>query len=170
MKTLKFFLLLTIIFIGSNNARAEQPTLSVAFNNVINSYLDVKNALIAGDATTAQAKAKHLTTALNTVPQKEMDAAQRKAWAEYSNKLASASQQIGAQNSIDVKRESFATLSSNFMAALKAFKVNKATLYQQYCPMKKFYWLSETSAIKNPYYGNAMLTCGTTQETFEAVK
>lgn len=170
MKTIKILLLLALTFAGLNNARADQPTLSVAFNNVINSYLDVKNALVAGDATTAQAKAKNLMAALNTVPQKEMDAAQRKAWAEYSTKLASDAQQIGSQSNIDAKREHFATLSNNFMAVLKVFKVNKATLYQQYCPMKKFYWLSETSAIKNPYYGNAMLTCGTTQDTFEAVK
>ena len=170
MKTIKVLLLLTLTFAGLNNVKADQPAVSIAFNKVINSYLDIKNALVAGDATTAQAKAKSMVTLLSTIPQKEMDATQRKAWAEYSNKLASDAQQIGSQSNVDAKREHFATLSSNFMAILKAFKMNKATLYQQYCPMKKFYWLSETSAIKNPYYGNAMLTCGTTQETFEAVK
>ena len=170
MKTLKFLLILTIILTGFNNARADQPTLSVAFNNVINSYLDIKNALIAGDATTAQAKAKSLTTALNTIPQKEMDIAQYKAWAAYASKLKADAQHISAQNNTDVKREHFATLSSNFMAVLKAFNVNKTTLYKQYCPMKKSYWLSEISAIKNPYYGNMMLTCGTTQDTIVAAK
>lgn len=170
MKTLKFLLILTIIFAGLDNARADQPALSVAFNNVINAYLDIKNALIAGDATTAQAKAKNMMTALNTVPDKEMNAAQRKVWATYLNKLAFDSRHISEEDVIDHKREHFAALSSNFMVVLKAFNANKATLYKQYCPMKKYYWLSETSAIKNPYYGNTMLTCGTTQDTFEAVK
>lgn len=170
MKTLKFLLLLTIIFTGLNNARADQPNLSVAFNKVINSYLDVKNALIAGDATTAQAKAKNMVAALSAVPDKEMNAAQRKVWTEYLNKLTIDSRHISEQNIIDNKREHFATLSSNFMIVVKAINANKATLYQQYCPMKKSYWLSETSAIKNPYYGNTMLTCGTTQNTLEAVK
>lgn len=170
MKTIKILLLLTLTFTGLNNVKADQPAVSVAFNKVINTYLDIKNALVAGDATTAQAKAKSMITFLSTVPQKEMDAAQSKAWAEYSNKLASDAQQISSQSNIDAKRERFATLSSNFMAVLKVFKVNKTTIYQQYCPMKKYYWLSETSAIKNPYYGNTMLTCGTTQDTFEAAK
>lgn len=170
MKTIKFILILTIIFAGLNTARADQPTLSVAFNNVINAYLDVKNALIAGDATIAQAKAKNMMTALSTVPDKEMNATQRKVWTAYLNKLSFDSRHISEENVVDHKREHFATLSSNFMAVLKAFNVNKTTLYKQYCPMKKYYWLSETSAIKNPYYGNAMLTCGTTQDTFEAVK
>jgi hypothetical protein len=170
MKTIKVLLVLALTFAGLNNAKADQPAVSFAFNKVINTYLDIKNALVAGDATSAQAKAKSMVTLLSTIPQKDLDAAQRKAWAEYSNKLIADSRQISSQNDIEVKREHFATLSNNFMAVLKAFKVNKATLYQQYCPMKKYYWLSETSAIKNPYYGNAMLTCGTTQDTFEAEK
>jgi hypothetical protein len=170
MKTIKILLLITLIFAGLNIVKADQPAVSIAFNKVINTYLDIKNALVAGDATTAQTKAKSMVTFLSTIPQKEMDAAQRKTWAEYSSKLASDAQQISAQSNIDAKREHFATLSNNFIAVLKVFKVNKITLYQQYCPMKKFYWLSEASAVKNPYYGNAMLTCGTTQETIEAVK
>jgi hypothetical protein len=48
--------------------------------------------------------------------------------------------------------------------------MNTSTLYQQYCPMKKAYWLSETPTIKNPYYGKEMPTCGKTTETLGAVK
>ncbi|RYF82932.1 MAG: DUF3347 domain-containing protein, partial [Chitinophagaceae bacterium] len=36
-----------------------------------------------------------------------------------------------------------------------------------YCPMKKALWLSNEKAIKNPYYGSAMLTCGKVTETIE---
>lgn len=170
MKTIKVLLLLTLTFAGFNNAKADQPNLSIAFNKVINTYLDIKNALVAGDAATAQAKAKTMAATLNTITDKDMNAAQRKAWAEYSTKLAADVKHISSQNDIEAKRERFATLSNNFMAVSKVFKANKITLYQQYCPMKKYYWLSEVSAVKNPYYGNAMLSCGTTQETFEAVK
>ncbi len=170
MKTIKTLLLFIVLSAGLNIAKADSPALSVAFNNVITSYLDIKNALIAGDAATAQTKAKSMMTALSAVPEKEMNPAQRKAWAAYLNKLTFDSRHISEENVVDHKREHFATLSSNFMAALKAFNINKITLYKQYCPMKKYYWLSETNAIKNPYYGNTMLTCGTTQETFEAVK
>ena len=28
------------------------------------------------------------------------------------------------------------------------------------CPMAKARWIQKGSAIKNPYYGNKMLTCG----------
>ena len=81
MKTIKLLLLLTLTFAGLNNVKADQPAVGIAFNKVINTYLDIKNALVAGDAATAQAKAKSMVALLSTTPQKEMDATQRKAWA-----------------------------------------------------------------------------------------
>jgi hypothetical protein len=48
---------------------------------------------------------------------------------------------------------------------VKGLKLNTAVVYRQYCPMKKSYWLSESPAIENPYYGNQMLTCGEVKET-----
>ena len=54
----------------------------------------------------------------------------------------------------------------NHMATLaKAVKLTGDPIYKQYCPMKKTNWLSNEKAIKNPYYGNAMLTCGNIAET-----
>ena len=47
------------------------------------------------------------------------------------------------------------------MAAIaNHFKVSSTPVYVQYCPMAKGQWLSDEKEIKNPYYGNSMLTCG----------
>ena len=47
----------------------------------------------------------------------------------------------------------------------------KDAVYYQHCPMynngKGANWLSKESAIKNPYYGSQMLTCGSTVETIK---
>jgi hypothetical protein len=52
------------------------------------------------------------------------------------------------------------------MASLaKSVKLTTEPIYQAYCPMKKANWLSNDKAIKNPYYGSAMLTCGKVVET-----
>jgi hypothetical protein len=41
----------------------------------------------------------------------------------------------------------------------------------QYCPMKKAYWLSDVSAIKNPYYNDKMMTtCGRVAATLPPAK
>jgi len=44
-------------------------------------------------------------------------------------------------------------------------------VYYQHCPManggKGANWLSKENAVKNPYYGSQMLTCGKTVETIK---
>ena len=60
-----------------------------------------------------------------------------------------------------------AFFSNNFYSLAKAVKLSTQTIYQDYCPMKKAFWLSEVPAIKNPYYGKAMLTCGKITETIK---
>ena len=55
-------------------------------------------------------------------------------------------------------------------AVMKAFKSNDLVLYQQYCPMAKKIWISESSVIKNPYLGKKMPECGVTKEMLKAAK
>ena len=126
--------------------------------------------MVAGNESTAQANAATLLAAVSTVSDKDMTPAQRKTWKAYADKLSFDSRHISETNAIDHKREHFATLSSNLFVVLKDFKLNTITLYKQYCAMKKFYWVSETASLKNPYYGNAMLTCGENKETLQAAK
>ena len=163
-------LLLIILCAGFGIIKATPLALNDDFNNVIKNYLALKNALVTDNAPMAQANAANLLAAISTVSNKDMNAAQRKTWLAYADKLTFDARHISESNNIDHKREHFATLSNNFLAVIKAFNINKATLYKQYCPMKNSYWLSEANTVKNPYYGNSMLTCGTVQETFAAVK
>jgi hypothetical protein len=169
MKKLTFLLLL-LFSLSGYNAKANTPELTTSFNTVITNYLALKNALADDNNKLAQAKAATLVAALKNVSDKDMDAAQRKTWTGYVDKLSFDSRHISETTPIDHKREHFATLSTNLLLVLKAFKLNTVTLYKQYCPMKKNYWVSETASLKNPYYGSAMLTCGENKETLEAVK
>ena len=47
--------------------------------------------------------------------------------------------------------------------------ISSGTLYKQFCPMalnnEGAYWLSEVKEIRNPYFGEQMLKCGTVVET-----
>jgi hypothetical protein len=169
MKTLKVILLLTFILSGFKQAKADPPTLSIALNNVTKAYLGIKNALVSNNGAMAQSKAMEMITALNSVPDKEMTADEHTFWFKYLNKLEFDSRHINESRAIDHQREHFASLSDNFFAVIKAFKLNTNTLYRQYCPMKKLYWVSETATIKNPYYGNGSMTeCGVSKETLKA--
>jgi hypothetical protein len=85
---------------------------------------------------------------------------------EVRNGLVKPAESISATKDIKIQREAFAKLSSNMYDFVKTQKPG-ATIYYAYCPMKKSYWLSSEKAIKNPYYGNRMLTCGNVSETIE---
>ena len=39
-------------------------------------------------------------------------------------------------------------------------KVSSEAYQEVYCPMAKASWLQAGKKIKNPYFGQAMLTCG----------
>jgi len=137
---------------------------------VINAYFGVKNALISGNSTETSTKAKVLLTAVKSFPIAQLSADQKAAWTKHTEKLQFDARHISESNDIAHQREHFASLSENMFAVLKATKLNTAPVYRDYCPMKKSYWLSETAAIKNPYYGNQMLTCGEAKETLPAAK
>jgi hypothetical protein len=72
---------------------------------------------------------------------------------------------ISETKDIKVQREHFTNLSNNMASLAKSVKLTTEPIYQAYCPMKKANWLSNDKAIKNPYYGSAMLTCGKVVET-----
>jgi hypothetical protein len=168
MKTLKVILFLAFILSGLNPAKADPPTLSTALNNVTKAYLGLKNALVSNSGALAQSKAMEMINALNSVPDKEMTADQHTLWFKYLNKLEFDGRHINESSAIDHQREHFASLSDNFFTVVKAFKLNTTTLYRQYCPMKKLYWVSESATIKNPYYGNGSMTeCGVNKETLK---
>lgn len=165
MKTLKTLFLLILVSTAFASAKAEPATLGAALTNVTGAYLGIKNALVANNATEAENKALDLVKAINAVPEKSMTEDQHKTWALYVNKLLFDSRHISESNPVAHKREHFASLSTNLFDVLKAFKLNTASLYKQYCPMKKAYWISETNTIKNPYYGKGdMETCGVTKD------
>lgn len=157
-----------VFLILVNQAKASTANVGNAVNHVLKSYISLKNALFADDSKTANDEAKKFTAALKEVQVSQMDDKQKATWKKYGEKLHFDGEHIGHSTAIAHQREHFGNLSSNLFAVLKAFQVNDLVVYQQYCPMAKKSWLSETAAIKNPYYGKKMATCGVTKETLKA--
>ena len=78
------------------------------------------------------------------------------------------SKQISQEKSIEKQRELFAKLTQPMYKLAKVANLNYAVYYQN-CPMFNggTNWLSKNESIKNPFYGNQMLTCGSTVETIK---
>ncbi|MBK0379777.1 DUF3347 domain-containing protein [Mucilaginibacter segetis] len=136
-------------------------------DHITNAYINVKNSLAADNAPLAKSRAGILLSELSAQPGKELLPAQQKVLAKYADQLKFDARHISETDKIDHQREHFESLSKNMYALVSALKINKQTLYQQYCPMKKAYWLSESEEIRNPYYGSKMLECGDVKITLK---
>ncbi len=141
-------------------ASAQKSTSANSINKITTAYLAVKNSLAADDASAAARNAKELFNTLSSDPEKNLKPEQQKLLNIYLGKLKYDSRHISEVTMLDHQREHFASLSKNLYEVLRGLKMNTATIYEQYCPMKKAYWLSDTEAIKNPYYGKKMPECG----------
>jgi hypothetical protein len=168
MKTLRTLSLILALTIPALWTSAQK---SASIDKITDAYLGVKNALAIGNGTVAENKAKELFDALSADPAKGLTADQQKLFNSYADKLKYDSRHISETTTVDHQREHFASLSKNLYEVLKGLKMNTATIYMEYCPMKKAYWLSESSAIKNPYYNDKMMTtCGKVTATLPPVK
>lgn len=161
----KIFLLVAFIATGLTQQIFAQDAKSSSLSALLPSYYNVKNALISSDATTAAAKAGDFLKAINGVDMKSLPASDMTAFMTFQDKLAFDARRISESKDIDHQREHFANFSANFFKLAKAVKLTDRAVYYDYCPMKKSYWLSADAAIKNPYFGKQMPTCGKVTET-----
>lgn len=158
---LRWVLPLLIIACGSNKNTATAGTVGGA----LDAYIAVKNALVSDDAAAAREKGKTLHTLLTALDVKTLSAAEKKVYGTVSAKLIEFSAKISGTSDIALQRTAFETLSVNMWKLMKASDTEKRILYYQYCPMRKASWISLEAAIRNPYYGASMLTCGQVSET-----
>ncbi|WP_443947165.1 DUF3347 domain-containing protein [Pedobacter sp. AW1-32] len=127
--------------------------------NILSQYLILKNALVKGDSTLAKNFSAKLATSLNDYKGCELTAT-------FASKIANAP-------TLAVQRKEFTTVSADLISLFKHADLNKGTtLFVQHCPMANKGdggdWISVTADIKNPYYGDEMLECGSVVEKFAA--
>lgn len=144
----------------------ESKPVDSPLQNIQNSYFLLKDALVKSDAKAASAKGKELTDAIMAVKMNELSTTEHDVWMKVMKSLSNDASSIAKTQDIKQQREVFKTLSKNMYELLKTSKLS-TPVYYQYCPMQDANWLSTESAVKNPYYGSQMLTCGNTVETLK---
>jgi hypothetical protein len=89
-------------------------------------------------------------------------------WMTYLEGIQISLQEMSASSEIAAQRVSFSNVSNELYKAIKAFGLDGQTAYYEFCPMafdnKGAYWLAKEEKIRNPYFGDEMLTCGSVQE------
>jgi Protein of unknown function (DUF3347) len=141
---------------------------SVSIKEILNAYLQMKNALAGDNSTGAATTGKKLEAAFKNFNKSALTDAQKKTYEDVEADAREHAEHIGAnEGNIAHQREHFELLSKDIYDLVKAFGGGQV-LYRDFDSMynkgKGAYWLSETKEIKNPYMGKAMLTSGSIKE------
>lgn len=167
---------------ASADAEKQIPVVAVKFTNtdskvstairaMVDGYIEVKNALVAGNAADAAKASDRITTAIKGLDKSLLTAEQKAAYDGIEAGLAKSAGAIsGAAKDLAAQRSQFYPLSQAMYELVKSFGGGRA-LYHDHCPMARdnqgALWLSETKDVKNPYFGDEMLTCGTVEEVIQ---
>ncbi len=141
---------------------------TVPIKEILDGYLQLKNAFAKDNTNDAATIATALQTTLINFNKTALTAQQKKTFEDIADDAKEHAEHIGKNGgNIAHQREHFEMLSKDMYDMVKAFGAGQV-LYKDFCPMynkgKGAFWVSETKEIKNPYLGKAMPTCGTVKE------
>ena len=132
----------------------------ISFKDAIDHYIDMKNAFVEGNSEQVSALAKSTSQKLKSIT-KDGLGKMEKAHLTKSIEMLDA---IGDNPDLENQRSLFVILNENFVPLAKNTKGLSEKLYVQKCPMadnnKGAFWLSNQKEIRNPYYGEQMMSCG----------
>jgi hypothetical protein len=151
-----------------NDEMMNQDQKTLKATAVLNSYLEIKNALVADNSEVAATAGKTLFEDLAKFDQSSIAGAQKQEVIDIIKDAREHAEHISENSGkMDHQREHFELL-SNDVKDLIAITGTDRVLYKTFCPMynegKGGIWLSETKVIKNPYFGSKMMKCGEIQE------
>jgi membrane fusion protein, copper/silver efflux system len=147
------------------------PKFKAQIADLVKAYLNLKEAFVATDNKKAATDAKAVKSAMEKVDMGLLKGDNHMMWMDMMKPIEKAIDEIVKSSDIEVQRLAFADLSDGIYNSIKMFDVTGLNINYQFCPMardgKGANWLSLESEIRNPYYGDAMLTCGETKETIK---
>ena len=161
------------VSIGENSDAFNQ-----SFTQLLDAYNELKNALVASDATKAAAAAQTLRTAVDSLKVNDIKGDSTGVIKEnaktYTSKITDSAQALVAQKDIEAKRIVFSYIADDIWNLTRIVRYNGKKLYWELCPMafdnKGAYWISYERDIKNPYFGSKMMTCGSVEDSIDYSK
>jgi Cu(I)/Ag(I) efflux system membrane fusion protein len=153
----------------------ERMKVSKDFQNqlkaVFYDYIKLKDALVKDDSNNVMAESKKLLDNVSKVDMKLLtDNETHLNWMRLEKEIKASAISISKTSDIKEQRDHFKHLSSHLINAVQLFGVNE-TVFVEFCPMADndngAYWLSKEEKILNPYFGDAMLSCGSVKQTID---
>jgi len=147
---------------------AVQPQPASPVKEIVNGYLQLKNALAGDNDKDAAAAGNTMVAAFGKFDKTSLSAENKKTYEDIEADAKEHAEHIGKNTgNIKHQREHFDMLSKDMYELVKTFGAGQP-LYYDHCPMynnnKGADWISEKKEISNPYLGKEMPACGTVKE------
>ena len=138
---------------------------------VLNEYIVLKDALVKEESNNIISQSEKIEALLSKVDMKLLENKEAQIfWMSLEKQLRVVVSSILKTTAIKEQRNHFKQISASLIEALQVFGVNEK-VFIAFCPMadgdKGAYWISKEKKITNPYFGNAMLTCGEIKQVIE---
>lgn len=135
-------------------------TFQKDFTTVLSSYFSLKDAFVNSDGEAVHTEALQMLEEVKGLRTENIGAMEVSHLEEMSQMLEA----IIDNDELENQRDHFIILSKNMIAFSSNLDELETPVYVQHCPMantnKGADWLSLSEEVRNPYYGDAMLTCG----------
>ncbi|MCF6214142.1 MAG: DUF3347 domain-containing protein [Flavobacteriaceae bacterium] len=142
-------------------------TFKLQITAIYDAYNTLKDALVASDAKASVSAANQVLAALDKGDMSLLKKPEsHKVWMSQKPILKQNLNKMIGDASLADQRTAFLEVSNSMIVLVENFGTSHE-LMVQFCPMaadfKGGFWLSTDAAIKNPYFGDKMLTCGSTK-------
>ncbi|MGB3143586.1 MAG: efflux RND transporter periplasmic adaptor subunit [Maribacter sp.] len=135
------------------------------FKEVLEEYLKMKDAFVNSDKEEVSSGAKSTKIGLESISTANLG----KMEVSHISAITQRLEAIAKGETIEKQRENFVILNENMVpVVLNIGKLTK-NMFVQKCPMANnnngAFWISSEKEIRNPYYGEQMMTCGSIIES-----
>ena len=158
---------------GAAPAAPLDPVFRKQLDDVTQKYFRIQEALAGDKADVAIAAAAEMQKALAQVDLKLLTGKDHELWMEYAKSLTEILSSAADAKDIEGSRKVFALLSEQMLVVVKRLgSPGSGPVYNLRCPMafnnRGATWLQGNDQTRNPYFGAAMLQCGSVIEVIPA--
>ena len=143
-----------------------------SLETTMTAYYQLSGALVKGDTLGADMAAAALKYHLDSLPIARLGIDSSRMVALLVNTGSISAELEGLlieKGGLDSRRAAFEMVSDQLYDLLQTTGLKGHTVYRQHCPMafdnRGANWLSDTTEVVNPYFGDQMLHCGAVTDT-----
>lgn len=135
---------------------------------LLSEYLKLKDALVADNLQLSKKEIAAIKTKVEEINTIGLKGEAEKVWKMVNIQLINRAKELSEAKDLKEIRGGFDELSSEVIMLVSKLQVS-TPLFVLHCPMadnnRGADWISLSSEVLNPYYGNAMLGCGEVTKT-----